>query len=1327
MRQNKISYYQKISFLNIFILVIALNFTLSITAAETTPKREFRSAWLATVYALDWPKTTNKATNASGVATQKNELDALLDNLKNAGFNAVSFQVRSMCDAMYQSSYEPWNKYLTGTRGGTPYGNFDPLAYCVEQAHARGMECHAWINPFRFDAGTGSSNTTSYDNYYRNNGLLMTHTTSSGTVTILNPALESVRTRIKDVCHEIATNYDIDGIMFDDYFYNPEYIPEDNTAEDYSLYESYRSSGGLLSMGDWRRDNVNKTLKLVYDDLQTIKNGSIRFGLSPAGIGGGNGGDGVEPHADIPSLDSYGITTDDTQYGKIYADPVAWLKGGYIDYISPQIYWVTTQEWHPFGSLCDWWSDVAYQFGRHCYVSHTISALGSANTEANWKERADQVKLNREYSNDNAPGCVFYSTAYISGHKASGLGDYLKANTFQYQSLPPEITWKSLENPGKIANISRNGTTLSWTSLGNDIKYTVYAIPRAMSPNDAKATIDDQNKGIRSEYLLGISYKNSYTIPTNYSSEDQYYYAVVPFDRLCKEWEPTYYGAPLLELEGLELISPNNGANIDLFTQQFSWNSPLAVSDETEYVIEISKDSKFSNIAITSTTTDKSISLDVKSLDSDGTYYWRIKVFNDSYASTTSESRSFTVPTRSSINVNLVSPENQATLDGFTYKFAWDCEFDTDVNYLLEVSDNANFQNIIANQNVAEKTATLPYSLFEEQTYYWRVTAIKDGYLPTTTDSWTFVAKYPTLSPSRLILPYNEAEISTDITFVVVSAVPTDISDDLNLTIEISDDPNFETIFYSGDSRWELEYDQDWNPHQQYTLPISLFYNGTYYWRVKSSMDGIEGATSAIREFTISGQSESVEITRDKTEYPIKSISSSDKIIINNLWINTHTTEQGYDAAGFCVRKDKNGDQGGKNIIYVSRHFTNYTTNADSDTDWDERVKCYLDYYDATTGKYISTITLDISSNYWSGSNPAHHFCNGISCDNEGNLYFYGDTNCHYGYGHGLQITHIKPKVSASATKSGEFKLEIAEQELIIQTKTTSGKIEHCKIYGDITGEAYVFAAEMNGTHVYRWHFVNGVEQSSASMTISSFYPTSATSFGSAPRIYPINEEYFYVDSYGTDFTLYKWGQSTPFGSFAQASATAPESSYGSGGTFFTHKGKPYIAYASSDYNSGGYKVNITKLSDAASDHMYSYSGASTLWTVPNASLGTVNTGDDRSMAVDYLQHTYGLAQNTTLYLYSESNGMAAYTISNHIVTGDKEITIGNDDISFTQRGNNLEFNASVEHVVLYSPAGTLINDARNVTSINISSLKGVYIIHIINDNIVTTEKIILK
>lgn len=1325
--------------LKIFILVTTLNFTLLAFAAETTPKREIRAAWVSTV-AGNWPSV--KGTSTSIIATQKSEALAILDNLKEHNFNVVYLQVRSHCDVIYPSQYEPWSALVTGSRGTST--SWNPLQYWIDAAHERGLELYAWVNPFRYST-TSTSFTTTQDK--RLEGHTISHEyyiyNDDGTVNsgphfnhTLNPGDKDARDMITEVCVEIVRDYDVDGIVFDDYFH-PNRIPEDETAED---WQTYINSGSTLSIGDWRRAMNNLAVSEFYTAIKTQSGKPwMKFGISPAGITN-------------LSASKYGIEIPDEikeapdwQYNEIYADPLAWVYEGTIDFLSPQLYWASDHETNPFGELVKWYSNVCSTLNYktidgltaktssnhniHMYAS--ASAYNSnkyypdpSNANAYFNEYVTEINSTRNYTQNNAPGMVYYSYKHIIAW--ADFLDHLKIWSYNYQALPPRIDWDNAgTNPGNITGLKKSSSNLSWDKL-TGMRYAVYAIPQSISPSDAKSLTNPEDGGFSSEYLLGLSYNNSFTIPSAYTSESAYYYAVTPIDRYGNEWKPTYYGAPLLEIEGLELISPNNGSSIDLFTQQFSWDSPLDVSDETEYVIEISSDSKFSNIEITSSTTEKAISLDVRSLDSNGTYYWRVKAFNASYASTTSASRSFIVPTRPSISINLVSPENQATLDGFTYEFSWDCEFDTDVNYLIEISDNANFQNIIVSQYSTEKTISLASALFEEETYYWRVTATKNGYLPTTSETWSFTSVLPTLSAIDLFVPINKAEISTDISFVALDTEPINNSGDFTMTLEISTDPDFKSIFYSGDTRWEIETNDQGTPYRQYTLPISVFYDGTYYWRVRSTMSGAYDGTSEIREFTIIGQNSSEGITRDEEEYPSKSISSSDKIIINNLWINTHKTEQGYDAAGFCVRKDQNGDQGGRNIIYVSRHFTNYTTNQD-DTDWNERVDCYLDYYDATTGKYLGSIALgNVIEGYWNNSYPAHHFCNGIFCDNAGNLYFYGDTNCHYDASHGLQITYIKPQVSESLARSGEFKLEIAEHELI-GTGYTSGKFEHCKIYGDITGEAYVFAAEMNGTHVYRWYFVNGVEQSSASMTISSFYPTSASSFGSAPRIYPINEEYFYVDSDGTDFTLYKWGQSTPYGSFAQASAAAPKSSYGSGGTFFTHNGNPYIAYASSDYSSGGYKVNIAKLSDAASDHIYSYSGASTLWTVPNASLGTVNTGDDRSMAVDYLQHTYGSAQNTTLYLYSESNGMAAYTLSNHIVTGNEEISIEDNDVSFTQRGNNLEFNTSVDHVMIYNPAGMLIVDAHNTASINVSSLKGVYIMHIYHNEMITTQKITLK
>ena len=236
--------------------------------ADTYVKREVRSVWMATVWALDWP--TQSGTSASVQNAQKQEMIRYLDVLKADNFNAVYFQVRSMCDAMYRSSYEPWSSYLVGTRGSDP--GWDPLAFVVEECHKRGMECHAWVNPYRFT--TGSNWNTPQDQELKNKNMLLSHEST----VILNPGLPATREHIVKVCREITKNYDIDGIIFDDYFY-PNGIPSTSEAGDYTLW---KSSGTSMSFGDWRRDNVNQMVRDVYNMIQEEKP-YVKFGISPAG------------------------------------------------------------------------------------------------------------------------------------------------------------------------------------------------------------------------------------------------------------------------------------------------------------------------------------------------------------------------------------------------------------------------------------------------------------------------------------------------------------------------------------------------------------------------------------------------------------------------------------------------------------------------------------------------------------------------------------------------------------------------------------------------------------------------------------------------------------------------------------------------------------------------------------------------------------------------------------------------------------------------------------------------------------------------------------
>ena len=490
--------------------------------AAASPKYEMRGAWLVTAYGLDWPSCQGVTRNIA--AKQQAELDTLLSNLHRAGINAVFFQVRPMADAFYASSYEPWSGYLTGSRGAS--ATYDPLSHCIAYCHALGMECHAWINPFR--VGTRPP-ATPLD--LRNSHLWMSNRVGKSTMTIFNPALDDTRRHLCNICREIATNYDIDGIVFDDYFYNPEFLPEDERAADWKCYLSAAEAG--QSMADWRRANINRTIAEVSALLATIKNGKIRFGISPQGIGGANGvytGDGV------PVLTSYGVLTADSQYDKIYSDPVNWLKEGLVDYISPQIYWTTDNSHHPYGALSRWWNDVAEMFGRHCFPSQTITVLAKNNLPELWREIFRQVRHNRESSFNDATGSVLYSARFIGGNVAPGFGKSLRDSVFTSPALVPPMRWKSGATPLEVKGLSINKSGLmKWHSAADDARYVIYAIPAEVDNNEARSADSD---GIDASFIVAVTYINSFVLPARYRSD--YRIAVSPYDRYGIEWHPTY-------------------------------------------------------------------------------------------------------------------------------------------------------------------------------------------------------------------------------------------------------------------------------------------------------------------------------------------------------------------------------------------------------------------------------------------------------------------------------------------------------------------------------------------------------------------------------------------------------------------------------------------------------------------------------------------------------------------------------------------------------------------------------------------------------------------
>ncbi len=533
--------------------------------SAASPKREFRSVRLSTVWNIDWPPQNCTESSA------KAELIEYLDALEGHNFTGVCLQVRGLADAMYKSSYEPWSSAL-GARGSNP--GWDPLAYAVEECHKRGLECYAWVNPYRITSGT--TYNTSYDKEWRSKGWELVG--SNGKYVVFNPAMAECRAHILKVIKEIYTNYAIDGMLFDDYFYPSGGTSTDSKAADYSIY---KNSGTNLSLAAWRRKNINDFMTEIYNNVQNDRP-DMRFGISPAGVG------------DAPAA-SYGLKDgpgSDWQYDEIYSEPLYWLKNGIVDFISPQLYWPTDHSTNPFAELSQWWSTAAEKFGRHFYASHDTEDLASYSTS----EYIKQVNAHRDGCSNNAPGAIYFSACDIDGvHGGSttGLGTKLESEVYTSKSLVPVVDWKSHATYGAPSSLAFNGQSISWSavpatangSFHTIIRYTVYAIPESVSFENAQATDGD---GIDAKYLLGVSYNTSYAIPTDKRSG--YYYAVCVYDGYGYEYEPATTLKTIEPSQATTLTAPANGATVEWNTT-FSWSD---VSNAT-YRFEISNNSSFSS------------------------------------------------------------------------------------------------------------------------------------------------------------------------------------------------------------------------------------------------------------------------------------------------------------------------------------------------------------------------------------------------------------------------------------------------------------------------------------------------------------------------------------------------------------------------------------------------------------------------------------------------------------------------------------------------------------------------------------------------------------
>ncbi|MBX3274597.1 MAG: family 10 glycosylhydrolase [Sandaracinaceae bacterium] len=350
-----------------------------VETVEVSHAREIRGVWIATVYNINWPSSSRL-----DAAAQRAELDGLLDTARAAGMNSVFLQVRAESDAFYRSELEPWSRFLTGTPGRDP--GWDPLAYAVDAAHARGLELHAWMNPYRALVSGEPSAAASTHIVNARPDLVVRY----GSLHWMDPGNPEGRAHVLAVIRDVLTRYDLDGLHFDDYFYP---YPESGVAfPDDATFAAY---GGGLSRPDWRRQNVNTMVREVHELVRAVRP-DVRFGISPFGI--------YRP--DMPP----GIRGLD-QYAALFADPLAWMEGGHVDYIAPQLYWPTTQTAQDYARLLEWWSERADATGRTLVVGNYLAQLGSS---AAWSLEEIRTQLRLVRDEPRAHGNIQYHIGPIT-------------------------------------------------------------------------------------------------------------------------------------------------------------------------------------------------------------------------------------------------------------------------------------------------------------------------------------------------------------------------------------------------------------------------------------------------------------------------------------------------------------------------------------------------------------------------------------------------------------------------------------------------------------------------------------------------------------------------------------------------------------------------------------------------------------------------------------------------------------------------------------------------------------------------------------------------
>ncbi len=381
-------------------------------AVFSQPQYEFRGVWIATVDNIDWPQK-----GAYTVYSQKSEFIRQLDQHKRNGMNAVVVQVRPSADAFYPSSLEPWSQWLTGVQGRSPSPYYDPLQFMIEETHKRGMEFHAWLNPYRANFNISSASIAPNHITRIHPDWFLTY----GGKKYFDPSNKDGQQHVVAVVRDIVKRYDIDAIHMDDYFY-----PYRIAGKEFPDAASYIRSGSKLSKDDWRRSNVDSIIERLNAVIKEEKP-FCKFGISPFGVWRNK------------DKDAEGSNTKagQTNYDDLYADILLWMKKGWVDYVAPQLYWEIGHKLADYEELIDWWSRHSY--GCHIYIGHGIyRAFEKGMAWKNPNELPNQIKMLRQYP--SVQGSIYFSSESFD-RNPNGWNDSLQNNYYKTPAQIPEMDW----------------------------------------------------------------------------------------------------------------------------------------------------------------------------------------------------------------------------------------------------------------------------------------------------------------------------------------------------------------------------------------------------------------------------------------------------------------------------------------------------------------------------------------------------------------------------------------------------------------------------------------------------------------------------------------------------------------------------------------------------------------------------------------------------------------------------------------------------------------------------------------------------------------------